>query len=277
MSNTDPKPGLSIIIVSHNTRDYLDQCLQSVFAQRIDYPHEVIVVENYCFDGVGPMVLTKYPKARYQENRIPLGLARNNNRGLTEAAGEFLLFSNPDIIFPQGSINRMVGFLVTHPQVDIAGPCLVYPDGTPQYSCRRFPNITEFLCRRTFLRVFLGSSFPARRHLMLDQRIDSPLAVDWVLGACYLVRRSAMERIGAFDEGFFLYGEETDLCYRLWRSGGEVYYLPEVKVTHFEHGERQRRFLSRRTYHRYRSAMRFWFKHCFHREGGKKTTETGHV
>ena len=145
-----------------------------------------------------------------------------------------------------------------HERCGIAGPRMVYPDGSPQPSRRRFPTVTGTVVRRTPLRRVVGQ----RRHLHLDEpQPDGPVEADWMLGGFLLLRRAMLDELGGLDEGFRLYGEDIDLAYRAMLAGWERWYVPAAVVRHEHQAETDRRFLTRRTLWHWRGIARFVRKH----------------
>jgi GT2 family glycosyltransferase len=149
-------------------------------------------------------------------------------------------------------------FMAAHPRCGIAGPRMVYPDGTWQPSRRRFPTIVGTVVRRTPLRLVL----PQRRHFHLDESPpDEPVRADWMLGGFLLLRRAMLDELGGFDEGFRLYGEDIDLAYRAMQAGWERWYVPQAVVRHEHKAETDKRWLTRRTLWHWRGIARFVRKH----------------
>ncbi len=150
-------------------------------------------------------------------------------------------------------------FAETHPRAGIIGPKLVFPDGRPQSSRRRFPTISGTIVRRTPLRRVLSGT--QRAHYGLDERPSGPTEADWLLGAFLLLRREMLDELGGFDEGYRLYGEDIDIAYRAAKAGWERWYVPEAVVRHEHQAVTDRRFLTRRTLWHWRGIGRFVRKH----------------
>lgn len=224
---------LSIVILNYRSRGLLRQCLKGLATARLAVSHEIIVVDNASGDGTVSMLREDFPNVRAIASPVNSGFATGNNLGLLAARGQYALILNPDLVVLPGSIERLVAFLDAHPDTAVVAPRLLNPDGTVQASCYRFPDAWIPLLRRTPLGR-LGFAQPhLRRYLMTDWSHTETQTVDWALGACLLVRFSAIERVGLFDERYFLYFEDVDWCRRFWEAGFAVYYLPEATLVHY--------------------------------------------
>jgi GT2 family glycosyltransferase/lipopolysaccharide/colanic/teichoic acid biosynthesis glycosyltransferase len=223
---------LSIIIVSYNSRAVLKPCLASLGAQSLAHESEIIVVDNASADGCPAMVAREFPSVRLIANRENVGYSKGVNLGIRAAQGDFFLILNPDTVVGERAIETLLDFMETKTDAGIVGPKLVFFDGTIQYSCRRFYTWNVLLLRRTFLGKIFKNSKAVARHLMLDYDHKTTEEVDWILGACMLVRRQAVESVGLMDERFFLYFEDVDWCYRMKQKGWKVYYHPESVISH---------------------------------------------
>jgi GT2 family glycosyltransferase len=191
-------------------------------------------------------------------NERPLGYAANLNRGIAATTAELVIAANPDATAEPGAVAALRTFVEARPRCGVAGPRLVYPDGRWQPSRRRFPTVTGTIVRRTPLRLVV----PQRRHFHLDEAPPTePVPADWMLGGFLLLRRSMLEELGGFDEGFRLYGEDIDLQYRAMRAGWERWYVPEAVVRHEHKAETDKRWLTRRTWWHLRGVLRFAVKH----------------
>lgn len=224
---------LSIILLNYRQCGLVKQCLRGIAQAKIDLPYEVMVVDNDSRDGCASLIRSQFPDVTVLESPANLGFSGGNNLGFNHARGRFVLILNYDVAVVPGAITALVDFLRQHPRVGIVGPRLVYPDGQLQYSCRRFPRVLTPFYRRTPLGRTPAARRELARYLMLDadHRVDGP--VDWLFGACLLIRREALQQIGLFDDRFFLYFEDLDLCRRSWAAGWQVWYLPSVELVHY--------------------------------------------
>ena len=223
---------LAIVIIHYNTSADLDRCLVSLAAYPPPVEHRVVVVDNASSDEGLADVYRRHPDGEWIFNSVNEGYARGCNRGLAAVEADYYLILNPDVVVQPGALDRLLDFADRHPRAGIVGPQLLNEDGSIQHSCRRFYTLKTLLMRRTFLGRIFPRSETVRRHLMLDFDHKSVRPVDWILGGCMLARRSAIERTGPMDERFFLYFEDVDWCFRMWRAGYEVLYTPDARFVH---------------------------------------------
>jgi len=223
---------LSVTICSWNTAGDLRACLESLRSVADEARFEVIVVDNASSDGSPDMVEKEFPEVRLLAQRSNLGFTGGHNLAFRERQGKHALPLNSDTVVHPGAIAGLLDYLTQNPEVGILGPKLLNPDGSLQFSCRRFPNPVAALFRNTPLgRLFPNNRF-SREYLMQDWDHASPREVDWVSGAALLVRGELLDRLGGFDEGYFMYCEDVDLCKRAWQAGAKVVYLPSAVITH---------------------------------------------
>lgn len=226
---------LSIIIVSWNVRELLRRCLASVEASlqgRPDLEGEVFVVDNASADASVQMVAAEFPQVHLVANAENRGFAAANNQAMAASRGRYLLLLNPDTEVVGGALGTMVDYLETNPEVGVVGPKLLNADGSLQSSRRRFPTMATALVESTILQRYFPRAGLLRRYYCLDQDDDEVQDVDWLVGACLMVRRRAMEQVGPMDDQFFLYSEELDWCRRIRGAGWRVAYLPKARVVH---------------------------------------------
>src|SRR5204863_1193119 len=237
---------VSAIVVSHLHADKLARSLPAL-APQVD---ELVVISNV--PGSAP------PGVEAVHNDRAQGFAANLNRGLALTHGDAVLSVNPDAIPEPGAVAALRNALEERPRAGVAGPRMVYPDGTLQPSRRRFPTVTGTIVRRTPLRRVV----PQRRHFHLDESLpDRPVQVDWMLGGFLLLRRAMLDELGGFDEGYRLYGEDIDLQYRAMRAGWERWYVPDAVVQHAHQAVTDRQWLTRRTLWHWAGIVRFVRRH----------------
>lgn len=254
-------PDISIVIVSHNHARYLGDCLSSL-APALHSPRlEVLLVDNCSTDGSANLVRHGFPWVHLIENKQRNGFAANNNCAIRQSRGRYVLVLNPDTETPPGSLESLLGFADAHRRMGIGSPQLRFQSGQIQPSCRRFPTITSVLVRRTPLRTYLWDSSFNARHLMSDFDHRQTAPVDWMLGACLLARRDFLADVGLMDEGYYLYVEDIDWCYRAWQSNWEVWYYAEAHIFHHHMAESDRQLWSRASWLHMKSMWRYYRKH----------------
>lgn len=218
---------LSIIIVNYKVKEYLRQCIESVFSNANNAMNEVIVVDNASDDGSAEMVKEVFPDVKLIENKENLGFAKANNQAYEISKGEYILLLNPDTFVKKNAIEKCLEFMRSHSDAGACGCRLLYPDGRVQISARTFPSVRENLLWIFGLdRIFM----PNKRKKFYYG--NTAREVDYLMGAFLLLRRSALEYDKIFDEDFFIYAEEKDLCFRLKKRGYKVYYIPDAEVVH---------------------------------------------
>ena len=221
---------LSIVIVNWNTRELLRQCLESVRAQTA-IPHEVFVVDNASGDGSPEMVARDFPEVQLLANDENRGFAAANNQALTKAQGYYCLLLNSDTIVLDHALDRMVGHLDSHLEAAAVGCKLLNADGSLQPSAHNFYHTLGSLIENRLVSRFVKRRFSWIPFLTYWDH-SQIRKVDWVTGACLMVRHSVIDAIGLLDEGFFMYGEEIDWQFRMSQAGYEVYYLHEPAIIH---------------------------------------------
>ena len=199
--------------------------------------------------------------SRVLGNARPLGFAANVNRGVARTAGEHVLTVNPTRSPSRGAVAALAAFMDAHPRCGVAGPRMVYPDGTWQPSRRRSRPCSGRSCGGRRCGCCAIRTATSERHYNLDERPAEPVQADWMLGGFLLLRRAMLDELGGFDEGFRIYGEDIDLCYRAAQAGWERWYVPAAVVEHEHKAETDRGFLTRRTLWHWRGILRFVRKH----------------
>jgi len=225
---------LSIIIVNWNTGTLLRDCLGSLAAAIGDLSCEVLVVDNASSDGSAAMVRTEFPDYQLIEGGGNLGFSRGNNLALGRARGRTVLLLNPDTVCPPDSLRVLYRFMESKQNVGAVGPRLIDGEGRPTLTWGRFPRTRYHWlgCLDPRVRWLRGPL--ARRFTVVPDRRDPSAVVEYVTGACFLIPRPALERVGPLDERFFMYFEETDWCRRARALGLDVWYCAETEVVHLE-------------------------------------------
>jgi len=245
---------LSIIILNYKQKGLVKQCVKGIVAVQPQLDYEIIVVDNDSGDGTLAMVEKMFqPEVETDNNQphLPIsrslkvppivtiaaeannGFAAGNNLGIIKAQGKYLMILNPDIAVVPQALEKMVAFMEKNPSVGIIGPKLINPDGSVQYSCRRFPGFLVPIYRRTIFGKLPLAKKSIANYLMADFDHQSNQAVDWIFGACLLIGRSALEKIGLLDERFFMYFEDLDWCRRSWQEGFKVIYFSQTEMVHY--------------------------------------------
>ena len=223
---------VSVGIVSWNVADDLRRCLDSLRSQESPPALEVIVADNASSDDSVRMVREQFPEVELIENDENLGFAKATNQTLSAAEGRYLMMLNPDTVLEEESLRKLVAVADDHPEAGIVAPKLVYPDGCLQYSCRRFPTISAAVFRNTILGRLFPRARSAAEYVMADWDHESEREVDWVSGACMMIRREAFEEVGRLDEEFVWGSEDVDYCLRMHRGGWKVLFTPVTQVVH---------------------------------------------
>ncbi|MGI4790071.1 MAG: glycosyltransferase family 2 protein [Janthinobacterium lividum] len=226
----DSLPLVSVIIISYNTCRMTLDCLAALFADLKSIDADVWVVDNASKDGSADAVRAAFPQVHLIENPNNAGFGAANNLALKSAAGEYLLLLNSDAFVQPGAVAALVAYLKSHPEAGIVGPRLLNSDGSRQLSCYRFPSP-----KRAWLENLGLTGLLARHPVLGDYQSwahDTEKSVEWVIGACLLVRREAYIQAGSFDEVFFMYQEETDWQRRVRDCGWDIALTPAAIVTH---------------------------------------------
>jgi hypothetical protein len=226
---------LSVVIVNWNVRELLRGCLKSVLTSKQlgGLAMEVIVVDNASSDGSVEMIRREFSEVKLIANERNLGFTGGNNQGIAASRGRYILLLNPDTEVIGDALVEMVKYMDANPDVGALGPKLLNPDGSVQSSRRRFPTPATAFLESTFLQWWFPRNRAVRLYHILDRSDDETQEVDWVTGACILIRREAIEEVGLLDAGFFMYSEELDWCRRARGKGWKVVYLPKAKVIHY--------------------------------------------
>ncbi|MEW6320271.1 MAG: glycosyltransferase family 2 protein [Acidobacteriota bacterium] len=248
---------LDIVIVSYNVRDELAACLQSVVGHTDPYPTTVTVVDNASSDGTVDMLERDWPGVHVIDAGDNVGFARANNFGIRAGSGEFVLLLNPDTIVPPGAIAQLVRSLASHAEAAAAGPRLVDAEGFPELSFGWTIGPWGELKQKVLLALY------ARRIRRVVRMIDlwarQPGEREWVSGACLLARRADLEAVGLFDERYFMYTEDVDLCMAFRARGRSVLFVPQAQVLHLRGASAARNPATERL--RRRSQMAYYRKH----------------
>jgi len=252
---------LSIILVNFNHSKYLVPCFSSIQNSLEGMGYEVVVVDNHSTDHSGSLIRNQRFKCQLIENPQNMGFARAVNIAFLKTKGEYLLILNPDVQLRSGSVQKMIDFMEQNRKVGVTMPKLLNADGSLQYSVRTFYNFWSLILRRTLMGKMAPQHPAIREHLMMDWDHNHACEVDWGLGAAMMIRRKALSGQKVFDERFFLYFEDVDLCFRMKKEGWKVMYLPEAVLVHSHLRESAAHVFNRAKWEHFMSFIKFFLKH----------------
>lgn len=230
---------VNVVIVNYKMKDNIEKCLSSFFQdlQGSSLDVQVVVVNNSPSDGLKEMLSEKFPAVKYIEQTGNPGFGKSQNKGMQAVDAKYYFALNPDTQFHVGqkTVEKLFQFMEAHPKVGMIGPKLLYPDGTLQYSCWRFPPFFQPFYQRTKLGKTKHGEKRVAFHHMKDFDHGHTIPVDAIMGSAMFVRKHATDQVGLFDERFFMYYEDIDWCLRMWEAGWPVYYVHDISLTHI-HG-----------------------------------------
>jgi GT2 family glycosyltransferase len=256
-------PDVAAVLVNYNAGDELRTALQSIAEEMGGRAWEAVVVDNASTDGSESSASEFAPEVRLLRNAVNVGFGRGINQGVAASSAPVVLIMNPDCRLTPGAIAAMCGELQSHPTCAVVGPRVLDPDGSVQGSARGDPDMLTGVFGRTgLLRSFFPTSAAATRNVVTERVANGEpsVVVDWVSGACMLVRRSAFDLVRGFDERYFMYWEDADLCRRLRSRGFDVRYAPAATAVHrVGHSSQTARAASIKAFHA--SAYRYYTTH----------------
>jgi len=253
---------IDLIIVNHNSNEFLHDCLASIKCSCDGLEPNVVVFDNDSKEPVEYLNKT-YPDVQVVPSRENIGYSRAINKVLAETGSKYIVLLNPDtIVISDRFFESIAEYMDTNPDVGVLGTCVTDPDGCIQGSARSFPKLHSFLFGRNSLltRIFPNCRLASANILTKNATREQPFDVDWVSGACMVIRREAITQTGELDERFFLYWEDVDMCKRMWGRGWRVTYWPGVKIMHHVGGSSESKVL-RSVFEFHRSAMLYFHKH----------------
>lgn len=254
---------LDVIIVNYNSTPQLLQCVRSLLSASEGTSLSIQVQDNASQKGDVSVVVKDFPEVLLTRNSRNLGFAKAVNRAMKNGNAPYVLILNPDTLVLPGLFSATLGYMENHPEVGVLGPRILDSDGVVQGSARSFPNLLTALFGRKSILSKIMPHNPITRENILTAQSDgmNPMEVDWVSGACMLVRRDAIDNVGLFDERFFMYWEDADWCRRMWRKGWKVIYFPEASMIHHV-GVSSESNLFRSVLEFHRSIYRLFEKHA---------------
>ena len=225
-------PDISVVVVSFNTRDLLRDCLLALRREMEGIPNEVFVVDSASRDGSADMVASEFPEIKLIRSTVNLGFAGANNKAFVLATGRYVVLLNSDAFLRPLALRKSIDHMDEDTAIGLGGARLIGADGSWQASCRMFPSaLNDFLSLSGLAAKFPKSRFFGRQDRTWASQ-DEPADADWVPGAYSIIRRTVLDQVGPFDERFFLYYEEVDLCRRIKNAGYLIRYWPDVVVVH---------------------------------------------
>ena len=233
---------IDIVIVNYKSTDYLLKCLKSLYDSITDISVKVFVYDNDSKNGVD-RVSTAFPKVHLTKNIFNMGFSKAANKSLKQGTAPYVLILNPDTIIKDGFLKLILQYIENNPDVGIVGPKILNTNGSLQGSARAFPtSCMVFFGRNSFLTKWFPNNWISRKSI-LSTRSDgvTPMSVDWLSGACMLIKRTAIYEVGLLDEQFFMYWEDVDLCKRMWDNGWKVVYFPKASIIHHVGGSSSKR------------------------------------
>ncbi|MDD2807782.1 MAG: glycosyltransferase family 2 protein [Patescibacteria group bacterium] len=260
ISNID----LSIVVVSWNVKKLLRECLKSIFVRENKLNIEVIVVDNASHDGSVEMIKNEFPAIDLIPNTHNLGFAAANNQGILKSQGRYILVLNPDTVIVKDALNKMIDFMEKNYQIGIAGCKHLNPDWTVQPSVRRLPDFLPIFFIFTKLAKIFPNLPPIYYYLAKDFNYKITQPIDQVAGSFFMIRREALDEIGLFDENFFIWFEEVDLCKRANDAGWQVWYYAGAEIIHYGGQSFAQQLAIKKQRQFFKSAWYYFIKHGFY-------------
>ena len=202
-------------------------CLNSIYKTVKDIDFEIYVVDNNSTDGSQEAVKKEFPDVMLIENEINTGFAYANNQALRIMQGRFAVLLNSDAVLKEQAIKKLLTFMIATSSAGIAGVQLLNEDSSLQNSIDNFPSTETEIFNKSILRLFFPDKYPSKNRIY-----EKPIEVDSVIGACMMIRKEAMDEVGVFDEDYFIFLEETDWCFRMYKKGWKVFHVPDAEVFH---------------------------------------------
>jgi len=225
-------------------KSMLSELLYSIARYTEGVTYELIIVDNNSKDGTQEMIRSDFPDANLILNSKNCGVAPARNQALALVNGRYILILDADMLLIENSFKKMIEFMDSTQNAGICGSKLIFPDGTVQHNARRYPSPLAFILRRlSFLRVVQKSEV-LKKHEMTEWDRNDIRDVDYVIGACQLIRRDALNSVGLLDEKIFYGPEDVDFCLRMYQNGWKVYYYPFTSIIHYEQRITKKKYLS---------------------------------
>ena len=246
---------LSVVIVNWNTRDLLLKCLASLYETIHNICFEVWLVDNASTDGSVAAAQEQFPKVQVIQNSRNLGFAAANNRALRQIQGRYALLLNTDAVLSEGAVQELFNFMENNSEAAAVCGQLLNLDGAKQNSIANFPSLALLLTNETLLRIIFPNTYPSKL-----RQYEAPIEIESCIGACMMVRKTAMDSVGLLDERFFFFFEETDWAYRMTRAGWKIFFVPSARIFHVQGQSVGREARGRLLFYRSRYLyLRKWF------------------
>jgi GT2 family glycosyltransferase len=258
------QPELSVVIVTYNSSLQIKRAINSIFKSLIDLSFELIIVDNNSQDETISIVKNLGLDIILICNDSNIGFAKANNVGFKRATGKFILIYNPDLILTKDSnLLKLIGIYSMSNEIGLVAPRLYYENGIVQESVRGFPNPLAQMIRLLKLDKYFNSNKLYSKYLVSASQLEVNTYVDWVIGAFMLVRKELLFEIGLFDERYFMYMEDADLCLNLKKRGYKICYCPQFSAVHSYNRESSKKLFSSLKWTHIKSSLKFYAKHGF--------------
>ncbi len=262
IGNEIKPPDVSIAIITWDARDDLKKCLDSIYRSIGKFSFEIIVVDNHSHDGSCEFVEENYPDIELIRNKKNLGVARARNQAIRAACGRYILLLDVDTEVQPGALNELINFADENTEAGIIGTKLVDGENRLQHTCRQFPSILTYIFRKLNFMPFFEQSRRLREHIMADWDHNQVREVDYVVGACQLIRKEVIKDVGQLDERFFYGPEDVDFCLRAHLHGWKIFYFPDATVVHYSNNKHKKPF-SKQTFKHLWGLFYFFQKHGY--------------
>ncbi len=220
---------ISFIIVNWNTADLLFNCIKSIKDTISGYEYEIILVDNGSIDNSISLIKTKFPQTIIIPNTKNQGFSRAVNQGIKISNGDFVCLLNTDAVLMPGAVATLIGYLKENKKAGVCGGQLIFEDGRKQNSFDNYPNLFTELTNKSLLRILMPQRFPSK-----IKEYNLPINVESIIGACMMIKRECINKVGLLDENYFFFLEETDWCYRINRAGYDIVFVPSAKIVHLQ-------------------------------------------
>ena len=256
------KVDLSIIIVSWNSKEDLRNCLKSIDQSEKNFKFEVFIVDNASWDGTPQMIKKEFPKVKLIVNEQNNGFAKANNQAIEQASGRYLLLLNPDTEVKRRTLAEALNYLDQNKKIGVLGCKIINPDGSPQKSVRRFPDLFSQIVILTKLHHFFPNLDSLKRYFAKDFNYQKTQNVDQVMGAFFMIRKQCLESVGPFDEDFWIWFEEVDFCKRAQQKNWPIVYNSSCEIMHKQGQSFKKVKATKEQYLFNRSLFHYFRKHC---------------